>query len=131
MRERRWTRSLIIGGAVVFLLGLVDPLEGFPFVLLGLMGLYLGQRRAGGRHARALGWEFTGAVAGAIAMIIITIAGGIEGNVGVSPWALLFVLPYPLALLAGIVTTLRVFLDMRRDELAAEKTAERTQSSAE
>ncbi|GEM_PF-428511 len=117
---RNWTRSLIFGGGILFMLGVIDPLEGFPLVVLGMAAVYLGERRLEGRFAKPLLIETIAALIGVIAMLGITFMGGTGGSSGLSMWWLVTVLPYPAAILAAIVTILLVLLEFRRRELEAE-----------
>jgi len=115
--NRHWTRSLVFGGAILFVLGLVDPLEGFPLILIGLAALYVGERRLKSRFAKHLLIELIVALVGVGAMLVLTFMGGVGGSTEYSIWWLLTVLPYPTAILMGIVTILRSLLELRRREL--------------
>lgn len=125
--ERRWSKSLIVGGGALFLLGLLDPLEGFPFLLCGLAAVWIGERRANGRRARILMTALVLACVGAVAMVAFTLAGGVGDG---SPiWPLLAILPYPVGLVFGVFGILATFMDMRRRELASKSAEGRPRST--
>ncbi|MDA3937302.1 MAG: hypothetical protein PF636_10720 [Actinomycetota bacterium] len=123
MVDRSWTRSLILGGGILFMLGVVDPLEGFPLAIAGLLAVYLGERRIRGHYSKPLLVEIIAALVGVTAMLVITFMGGAGGDTGLSIWWLLTVLPYPVAILSGVVTIMLALLEMRRRELESESEA--------
>ena len=100
-----WPSVLVVVGLLAMLVGAVDPLEG-SFVILpgsGLVaaGAYLGRSR----YRTLLAWAFALIVAGVGAMVVFTALGGIGGHSGSSLWWGLFVLPYPLGWIIGLVGT--------------------------
>ena len=98
-----WSHILIALGFLGMLLGAVDPLEG-SFVILPSSGVVaLGAWLGGSRYRTLLSWAFVLIAAGVGAMVIFTWMGGIGGHSGRSIWWGLFILPYPIGWVLGLV----------------------------
>jgi len=117
-----WSRSLVIVGGIVMLLGAIDPLEGCLIILAGsacvLVGTLLSQA---GQPMRSY-WiaTFVLMAVGVAAMFIIGAFGGIGGKSGHSLWWGVLILPYPIGWIMGMVSLLiRVVRDMRQRQANA------------
>jgi cystathionine beta-lyase family protein involved in aluminum resistance len=103
--RKLWSRILIGVGSLAMLVGAVDPLEGSLVILPGsglvLVGTFLGAER------RALidsTWVFALIAVGVGAMFVLSVFGGIGGKSGHMMWWGLFILPYPIGWVMGIVS---------------------------
>jgi hypothetical protein len=98
-----WSRILIVFGLAGMLIGAIDPLEGslviLPSVALIALGAWLGKSR----HQVMLYWSAGLVSFGVAAMFVLSWMGGIGGNSGHSMWWGVFILPYPIGWLLGIV----------------------------
>ena len=98
-----WSRVLIAVGLAGMLLGAVDPLEG-SFVILPSFGVVaLGTLIGKSRQRVLLGWSFVLVTLGVAAMVVLSWLGGIGGNSGNSIWWGIFILPYPMGWIMGLV----------------------------
>ena len=98
-----WSRVLIAVGLAGMLLGVVDPLEG-SFVILPSVGVVaLGTLIDKSRQRVLLGWSFVLVTLGVAAMVVLSWLGGIGGNSGNSIWWGIFILPYPMGWIMGLV----------------------------
>jgi hypothetical protein len=102
-RRDRWSRVLGMAGMIVLVLGLVDPLEGFPVVLAGGAILAISARLAMSRWFRLLGWGWAAALVGCGAMVALSARGGFGGTTGLAPVWGLTVVPYPAGALTSLV----------------------------
>jgi hypothetical protein len=99
-----WSRVLIIVGLVGMLLGAVDPLEG-SFVILPSVGVVaLGTLIGKSRQRVLLSWSFVLVTLGVAAMVVLSWLGGIGGDSGHSVWWGVFILPYPVGWIMGLVS---------------------------
>lgn len=99
----RWSLVLIVVGLLAMLVGAIDPLEGSFVVLSGSGLVALGAFLGNSRYRLLLFWAFALTLAGVGAMVVFTAWGGIGGSSGRSIWWGLFVLPYPLGWIIGLV----------------------------
>lgn len=92
---KRWLPAVALA---VTLLALLEPLEGFPLVLSGgvLTTMAALQR---GTHLRLATWGLGLGVLGCVAMVGLSLRGGVGGATGRSLWWLFLIAPYP----AGMV----------------------------
>ncbi len=99
----RWPAGLVVGGAVAFALGTLDPLEGSILVLAGAGLVALGTWY--GPHSRGMrlywSWVFGTILFGVVALWWLSALGGVGGRSGRSAWWLLVCLPYPVGWLLG------------------------------
>ena len=104
MRGRTlWSLILVVVGLLVMLVGAIDPLEG-SFVILPGSGLVaFGALLGKSRYRILLCWAFVLIAAGVGAMVVFTAMGGIGGNSGRSLGWGLFILPYPVGWIMGLV----------------------------
>lgn len=108
MHWSEWfTRWLPIAALGATLLGLLDPLEGFPVILIGGVLTVMAALQDQSRHTRLATWGLGLEAAGACAMVVLSLVGGVGAATGRSLWWLSFVAPYPvgivLSLVAGVV----------------------------
>jgi hypothetical protein len=97
-----WSRILVIVGLLAMLIGAIDPLEG-SFVILPGSGLVaIGAFLARSRYRWLLGWASVLIALGVVAMVVLSMWGGIGGRSGHSMWWGLFVLPYPVGWILGL-----------------------------
>ena len=97
-------RTLSTVGAICFLAGALDPLEGAVVILAG-GGLILGGDllRSPERRAVRFWTSVLGLIAFGVGMMIgLSSAGGIGGESGRSWWWGLLMLPYPVGWLLGV-----------------------------
>ena len=97
------SRLLMVIGLIGMLVGAVDPLEGsfliLPSVGLVAVGAFLGKSR----YLQLLGWSFALVLFGVAAMVIFTWWGGLGGKSGHSIWWAIFIVPYPVGWIAGLI----------------------------
>jgi uncharacterized membrane protein len=121
--SRGWRQALVLAGTVAFLVGLVDPLEGFVLILAGGALVTYESFRAGSRWRKVLGYGLALVVAGSIAMLGLTAIGGVGGDTGPSMWWALLALPYPIGalvlLVGGVLEIVEVFRKPREEESEA------------
>jgi hypothetical protein len=96
-------RVLMIVGLAAMLLGAIDPLEGSFVILPGCAAVTLGAYLGKSHWRVILASALVLIVAGVGAMVVFTAMGGIGGDSGHSAWWGLFVLPYPLGWIMGLV----------------------------
>lgn len=104
-------------------LGAVDPLEGAVLILLGSAAAALGAGIAHARGRRLLYWAFALMSTGCGAMLLLSVYGGIGQNAPYfrSLWWGLFMIPYPVGWLMGIIAVIRVAADMSEGIAPARK----------
>ena len=109
----RWSRVLLIVGLLCMLVGAVDPLEGSLVILPGIgmvaMGAFLGKSR----HRKLLYRSFVLVAVGVGAMVVLSAYGGIRlssKDAGHSMWWELFILPYPVGWILGLVGAIRTLV---------------------
>jgi hypothetical protein len=113
-RPALWSLIFVVGGLLAMLVGAIDPLEGSFVILPGsgvvLLGAFLGKSR----FQMLLSWAFVLIAAGVGAMVVFTALGGIGGNSGRSLWWGLFILPYPLGWIVGLVGAILALIESVR-----------------
>ena len=103
-RRRLWPRILFTVGGIAMLVGAIDPIEGSLVILPGsglvALGTFLekGERRLITYRV----WVFALIAIGVGASWGLSMAGGIGGSYGVSPWWAVLILPYPIGWSMGI-----------------------------
>jgi hypothetical protein len=83
--------------------GVLDPLEGSIVILAGVGSVALGALLAKSRYRKLLGASFVLVAVGVGAMFVISAFGGIGGTSGRSMWWGIFILPYPIGWIMGLV----------------------------
>jgi hypothetical protein len=99
----RWSRVLVIVGLAGMVVGVVDPLEGSLIVLPCTGMVALGAFLGNSRHQFLLYWAFGLVAVGVGAMFVLSAFGGIGGPTGHSLLWGLFILPYPVGWITGLV----------------------------
>ena len=102
--RRLWSRILLTVGGIAMLVGAIDPIEGSLLILPGsglvALGSFLEQGER--RLIRYRVWVFVLIAIGVGASWGLTMAGGIGGSHGISPWWAVLMLPYPIGWSMGI-----------------------------
>ncbi|HEX2474241.1 MAG TPA: hypothetical protein VHK01_05825 [Lacipirellulaceae bacterium] len=98
-----WSRILIIVGLTGMLIGALDPLEGSFVILPSAFLVAAGGWVNRSRYRTLLSWSFALIAIGVTAMLVLSSWGGIGGNSGHSIWWGLFILPYPIGWILGLV----------------------------
>jgi hypothetical protein len=111
--HRKLPRILVIAGFAGMVIGAIDPIEGSLLILPGVGLLALGTFLGGSRHRALVLWSFACVAAGVAALWVISAFGGVRfpgepASAGHSAWWGLFLLPYPLGWMAGLVGAIRV-----------------------
>jgi hypothetical protein len=101
------SRWMPIAGLTVTLLALLDPLEGFPIVLLGGVLILMAALQDRSRHTRMVGAGLGLATLGCATMVVLSVVGGVGGATGRSLWWLATVAPYPIGVLMFVVGGVR------------------------
>lgn len=102
-------RTLQIGigaGLIMMLLGAVDPLEDAPLIVGGALVATVAATVAHHPAARRLADETLLIAVGVAMMVVWSLVGGFGGASGRSVWWALTIMPYPLGVLAVVVTAL-------------------------
>ena len=102
--RRLWSRILFSVGGVAMLVGAIDPIEGSLLILPGSGVVALGTFLEQGER-RLITYRvcvFVLIAIGVGASWGLTMAGGIGGADGVSPWWTVLILPYPIGWSMGI-----------------------------
>jgi hypothetical protein len=102
-RRTLWSVALVIVGLLAMLVGAIDPLEGSFVILPGSAVVAVGAFLGKSRYRMLLSWAFVLIAAGVGAMVVFTAMGGIGGHSGRSLWWGLFILPYPVGWIIGLV----------------------------
>jgi hypothetical protein len=97
------SRWLPVIGLAVTLLAAIDPLEGFPVVLLGGVLLVMTAVQEKSAHTRLIVAGLVVAALGCAVMVVLSLMGGVGGGTGRSLWWLAFVAPYPIGVIAFVV----------------------------
>ena len=102
----RWSRILVIVGLLCMLIGAIDPLEGSFVILPGIGMVALGAFLGKSRHRKLLYRSFVLVAVGVGALVVLSAVGGIRlssKDAGHSIWWGLFILPYPVGWIMGLV----------------------------
>lgn len=117
-RRTLWSIVLVIVGLLAMLVGAIDPLEGSFVILPGSAVVTVGAFFGKSRYRMLLFRAFVLIAVGVGAMIVLTAMGGIGGHSGHSSWWGLFILPYPVGWIIGIVgAILRLIESFKRPAL--------------
>lgn len=104
----RWSRILVIAGFAAMLIGAVDPIEGSLLILPGSGLVALGALLGKSPHRRFLAWSFVLLAVGIGAGVGFSVIGGFGDPPGHSWWWALFLLPYPVGWIMGLVGAIRI-----------------------
>ena len=106
--RNRWTFGLAVAGLAGLVLSALDPLEGAIVSVISAIVLAVSAHMAHGRLRSPLLWAAAMIAAGFAVMVGFSQLGGIGGNSGRSIWLALFILPYPVGWLMGVVLGVRL-----------------------
>jgi len=90
------------------LIGAVDPIEGSLLILPGSGLVALGALLGKSPHRRFLAWSFVLLAVGIGAGVGFSVIGGFGDPPGHSWWWALFLLPYPVGWIMGLVGAIRI-----------------------
>lgn len=97
------SRWLPIAGLGVTLVGTLDPIGGFPIVLIGCVLTLMGALQRRSRHVRMIRMGVALAAAGAAAMVGLSATGGVGPASGRSTWWLVVLAPYPVGIVLCVI----------------------------
>jgi len=113
-----WSRVLLVLGFFCMLIGAIDPLEGSLIIVPGIGMVTLGAFFGKSRHRKLLYWSFALVAIGVGAVWVLSAFGGIRfpgEKIGHSTWWGLFILPFPVGWVMGVVgAILRLIETFRR-----------------
>ena len=109
-----WSHVLVVVGLIAMLVGAIDPLEGSFVILPGCGLVALGAVVGKSRYRGLLGGAFVLVAVGVGAMVVLSYFGGIGGRSGHSMWWGLFILPYPVGWIAGLVGVVLRWIECRK-----------------
>ena len=101
--RHKYARVLLVVGLAILLIGMVDPLEGAIFTLIGVGVLAIASALIASQYTNLLTWAVWFVSAGISVMIVLSWMGGVGGTSGHSAGWLLLVLPYPIGLVFALV----------------------------
>jgi hypothetical protein len=116
-RHVTWQRSLVLVGLLGMLIGAIDPLEGSLLLLPAAGVVCLGAILGGSRHRKLLCWAFALVCAGVAALWVLSAFGGIrlhQGDSGKSMGWGIFLLPYPVGWILGVIGAILVLVEFFR-----------------
>ena len=114
MSPQRRAYAFVVGGVVLLVLALVDPLEGSIITVPGVGAVALGTFLAHSRF-RSLAYSAAALLFLGVAILwIMSAFGGIGGDTGRSMWWGLLLLPYPIGWMLGLFAGIRVLRDRVR-----------------
>ena len=96
------SRTLIIVGVLLMLLGALDPMEGAVAIVAGSGMAAVGARLGHSRRRAILEWGFGLIVVGVACLIVLSALGGFGGDSGRSAWWGLLLLPYAAGWVTGL-----------------------------
>jgi hypothetical protein len=111
-------RVIVAIGLVAMVVGAVDPLEGSFIILPGVGVVALGAFIQTSRNLKLLCWAVALVTFGMGAMVALSAWGGLGGNSGHSMWWAVFILPYPVGWLMGLVGAVRTLVESGRIRMA-------------
>jgi len=109
-----WHYVLLVLGTLCMLLGAVDPLEGSVIILPGVAMVALEAFLGGSRFARLLARAAALVGLGIAVLFGLSAFGGVGGATGLPVWTALFLLPYPVGWVMGLVGVFRRFRELRK-----------------
>jgi hypothetical protein len=97
------SRSLVIAGLLLMVVGVVDPLEGSVVILGGSALVAAGAFFSRAHRYRLQLTAFVLIVIGVTALMGLSAIGGVGGNTGRSMWWLAICAPYPIGWVMGLI----------------------------
>jgi len=113
-----WSRILLGIGLAMMLVGAIDPLEGSFIILPGVGVAAIGALAQKSRLVKLLCWAFAFVAFGVAAMVIFSAWGGLGGKSGHSMWWAVFILPYPVGWIMGLLAAARTLIESCRTRAA-------------
>ena len=111
--RNRWTLGLAFTGLAGLVLSALDPLEGAIVAVISAALLAVSGYLGNSELRRPVYWA-AGLIAVGFAVLMgLSALGGIGGSTGRSMWLALFILPYPVGWLMGIVLGVRLVRQAR------------------
>lgn len=121
----RWSRALFIVGLLCMLVGAIDPLEGSLLILPGSVLVALAAFLGKSRHRKLLYLSLILVAVGVGALWVLSAFGGIGRpgqNNGHSMWWGVFMLPYPVGVIMGLIGAIRGLVEaFKRPEQPGQK----------
>ncbi len=114
MARQQWARVLVIGGLVLMLLVIADPLEGSVLSIPGVLAVDGAAMLKRSRFRTQALWAAALVVLGVAALWILSAAGGFGGDTGRSRWWAVVLLPYPVGWLYGLLVAVRLLREGSR-----------------
>ncbi len=111
----RWSGILLIIGFIAMIIGMIDPLEGSVVILAGSLIVAIAAFLGRSKRSRILYTAFGLVVIGVGLLFWISSLGGVGKETGRSYWWLLIVLPYPAGWITGVVGSIKMMRDRRKD----------------
>lgn len=108
------SRWLPISALAVTLLAALDPLEGFPLVLMGGVLAVMAAIQNRSAYTQLVIIGFLTASIGCAAMVVLSAVGGVGEIPGRSRWWLGVIAPYPIGVVLYVIST--VFILRERTE---------------
>lgn len=100
------SRWLPIAALAVTFLAAIDPLEGFPVVLIGGVLAVMAAIQHRSPYTRVVIAGLGVAAVGCAAMVALSAMGGVGEVTGRSRWWLLVIAPYPVGVLMYVIATI-------------------------
>jgi len=107
------SRTLVIAGLVLMLAGILDPLEGSVVILGGSALAAAGAYFSKSRRYRLQVTASALIAVGVAALFGLSAFGGVGGNTGRSMWWLATCVSYPIGLVIGLVSAVRLLREAR------------------
>ena len=112
MSARHWARGLVVGGLILMLLALADPLEGSIITVPGIGAVTVGAFLTRSRFRGQAYWAAALLVLGVATLWIMSALGGIGGDTGRSMWWAVLLLPCPVGWLFGLLIGIRLLREV-------------------
>lgn len=107
MGVTRWSRTLVVAGLIVMVIGAIDPLEGSLVILPGTAMVALGAWLGKSRYWKLLCWAFVLVAVGVAALFAVSAVGGFGGRSSLSYWWGILILPFPIGWVLGIIGAIK------------------------
>ena len=114
MAAQHWARGLVVGGLVLMLVVIADPLEGSFLSLPGVVAITAAAILTHSRFRAQAYWAAALLVLGVCALGIMSAVGGIGGDTGRSMWWAVLLLPYPVGWLYSLLVGIRLLRELFR-----------------
>lgn len=102
------SRWLPIAALALTLLAAIDPLEGFPIVLIGGVLTVMAAIQDHSPRLRLAVWGVALAAVGCADMVGLSMTGGVGGATGRSSWWLATIAPYPVGVVLFVAADILI-----------------------